>query len=143
MDFKNFEQKAFDYHNTGFHCAEAVLKTIVEDFFGESFPGIPNAASVFQQGIANTKEELCGAFAGAMIALGFLYGRTEQGADIQMSKDIASELRERFLDRFGSTQCKKVLDRLGPQENGMKCKKLSATTTGMLLTLLEEDGLIE
>ena len=143
MNRKNIEQRAFDYHDSGFHCAEAVLKSVVEDFFGETYPGIPKAASVFQKGIAGTTEELCGALAGGLIALGFLYGRSEPGEDIQMANDVASEFRKRFMDTFGSTQCAKVLERLGPQENAMKCKELSAKTTGMLLALLEEDGFIK
>ena len=141
MNIQNYEKKAFNYHNGGYHCAEAVLKTVVEDFFKESFPGIPRAASVFQAGIAGTKEDLCGALAGGLIALGFLYGRTEKDADIQMAKDVASEFRKRCINGFGSTRCGEILDTLGPQENSMKCKQLSGTTTGMLLKLLEEDGL--
>ena len=131
-------QRAFEYHVSGFHCAEAVLKAILEIYGSESYQDIPGLASAFGGGLGKTQQEMCGALAGAFIAIGGLLGRSQPGADWTEVSDIASELRRRFVEIHQTTQCAALLEKFGTQIKSSHCKKLSGEVAGMLASLLEE-----
>ena len=138
MSKEELEKKAFDYFNTGFCCSEALSKTII-DHFAEKPDNYPiNVASGFCGGIGRTHADLCGALAGAILAIGYLYGRTERGKDLSHACMITSEFRGRFIEAFGSTNCALILESLGEQEKYIKCKQLTGKATGMLFDILIE-----
>ena len=136
MSKEELEKKAFDYFNTGFCCAEALSKTII-DHFAEKPENYPvKVASGFCGGVGRTHADLCGALAGAVLAVGYLYGRTEQGKDLSQTCMITSEFRRQFLEMFGSTNCALILESFGEQEKYIKCKQLTGKATGMLYDIL-------
>jgi C_GCAxxG_C_C family probable redox protein len=136
MSKEELEKKAFDYFNTGFCCAEALSKTII-DHFAEKPENYPvKVASGFCGGVGRTHADVCGALAGAVIAVGYLYGRTEQGKDLSQACMITSEFRRQFLETFGSTNCAAILESLGEQEKYIKCKQLTGKAAGMLYDIL-------
>lgn len=133
---EDLEKMAFDYFNTGFCCAEALSKTII-DHFAEKPENYPvKVASGFCGGVGRTHADVCGALAGAVIAVGYLYGRTEQGKDLGHACMITSEFRRRFLEAFGSTNCALILESLGEQQKYIKCKQLTGKAAGMLYDIL-------
>ncbi len=138
MKRTDIEDRAFGYFQSGFHCAEAVSKTIADAFAGESSREIPMVASGFGGGIGGTKGETCGALTGGIVALGYLYGRMDPGEDKKTIYGLASAFRAKFIETFGSAWCREILDGFGEQENMMKCKKLSAGAAGILFDILTE-----
>jgi C_GCAxxG_C_C family probable redox protein len=139
MKKEEIEKSTFQYHQSGFHCAEAIVKSVVEAFAEKPIADLPKAAAVFNGGVAGSREELCGALAGALMAIGYLRGRTKPGEDLTAAKAMANSLRQQFIDQYGATQCRKVLEHLGPQENSIKCKELTAQVSGMLARLLMKE----
>lgn len=133
-------RRAFDLFDSGFNCAESVFRSIVETVDEAGAREMTKIASAYAGGVGGTRDELCGALAGGIMAVGYLMGRTEPGADIQRGKDIAAALRRCFLDKYGTTRCGEVLDSLGPQENSLKCKDLSGDIAGELYRILKENG---
>jgi C_GCAxxG_C_C family probable redox protein len=138
MTREDVERKAFDYFVSGYHCAEAISRAIVERYAEEPSSEVPKVASGFLGGIGATHQDVCGALTGGIIAIGYLFGRMEPGEDIQEARELASTFRSRFIEEFGSTNCSALLDRLGEQEKGLKCKRLTATAAGLLSELLRE-----
>lgn len=138
MDSEKIEKKAFDYFQSGFHCAESILKAILEQYAEEPDSEIPKMASGLVGGIGGTHEDICGALAGGIIAIGYLFGRTKPGADIRETREIATEFRRRFIAGFGSTNCGVLLEGIGKQENMIKCKRLTAGAAGLLSEILAE-----
>ncbi|RPI77683.1 MAG: C_GCAxxG_C_C family protein [Desulfobacteraceae bacterium] len=136
MKKQDIEKITFDYFSSGFNCAESVSKTIIEAFADRPVPDLPKMASAFGGGVGGTREELCGALAGGILAVGYLTGRMQPGADLSQTKKLASDLREQFMAQYGATQCRAVLEKLGPQKNSLKCKELAAKVAGMLAELL-------
>lgn len=133
-------QKAFGYHNGGFHCAEAVSKAIVEAYGDERSTEIPRVASAFGGGAIMTFDGTCGALTGGLIALGYLYGRMEPD-DVKAKKEVfqlTEELGRRFVAEWGVSDCNAVLKKFGQQENMNKCKRLSGSVAGILYDILEE-----
>ncbi len=131
-------KKAFEYHKSGFHCAEAVLKAIVEIYGNGSSRDIPKIATAFGGGIGRTKHEICGAITGGIMAIGFLSGRSEPGADWTEASEMAAKLKQQFVHEHGTTNCGALLATFGPQENMMRCKQLSGEVAGMLADILDE-----
>ncbi len=132
------EKMAFDHFDSGFHCAEAIAKTIIELHAENPNAMITKVASGFAGGIGGTHAEACGALTGGIIAIGYLYGRTESGQDIQHARELAAEFSARFVEEFGSANCGVLLEKLGQQHNGLKCKRLTAAAAGLLAELLVE-----
>lgn len=138
MDKRQVEQKAFDLFQEGFNCAEAISSAIVKGCVKGAPEYTPKAASAFGGGVGGTKCETCGALTGGVIALGWLFGRTEPDADKQKVYALATEFRTRFLDMFGSTQCHVILETLGEQENLLKCKRMTGVAAGILFDILQK-----
>jgi C_GCAxxG_C_C family probable redox protein len=136
MPRKKLEKKAFDYFDNGFCCSEALSKTIIDHYADKPDDYPVKVASAFCGGIGRSRADVCGALAGAVIAVGYLYGRTEQGKDLSNACTIISEFRSQFLETFGSTNCERLLEKLGEQEKSSKCKQLTAKATGMLSDIL-------
>ena len=143
MNHEDVSKKVFSYHDSGFNCAEAVFKAIVETVNEADAKAMTKIASTFLVGVGGTHEELCGALSGGILVIGYLMGRTEPGIDIQPAKDMTAALRQCFIDKYGTTQCQALLDKLGPQENSMKCKRLTWELAGDLYLLLKKNGYIE
>jgi C_GCAxxG_C_C family probable redox protein len=133
-------KKAFDYHRAGFHCAEAVSKAVVETYSQELSQDIHGVATAFGGGIGRTHQDICGALTGGVIALGWLFGRNEPGADWKDAYESAAELKRRFVIEHGTTNCGALLATFDPQENMMRCKRLSGEVASMLVQILEERG---
>lgn len=129
--------KAFKYHQSGFHCAEAVSKAIIEEYGDLGDDCVPKVATAFGGGVGRTHQEMCGALAGGMIGIGFLHGRSQPEADWTLASQLAARLRERFIDCFGTTHCGSLLKQFGHQENMMRCKQLTAEVADMLADILD------
>jgi C_GCAxxG_C_C family probable redox protein len=138
MEANGVEQRAFHYYQSGFHCAEVISKAILEFHAKERSTAVPSVASGFGGGIGKSKEDVCGALTGGIIALGYLYGRSNPDEDVQEVMDLSSEFRKRFIQEVGSTRCGDILRRFGEQENMMKCKEMTMRASKILSDLLKE-----
>lgn len=140
MKKEEAEQRAYDYHNGGFHCAEAVSKAITELYADEPGTDIPKVASAFGGGAVKSYNGTCGALTGGLLAIGFLFGRQQPGIEASKATcfKLAGKLQEQFVKEAGSIHCPAVLEKLGEQKNMEKCKKLSGATARMLAEILEE-----
>ena len=133
------EQEALEEFQAGYSCAEAVIRTTMRHHSPESLPVASRMASGFVAGVGKTKEDVCGALVGGVMALGMLYGRKDVSEDPQKMLDITTEYRARFLKHCGSSSCPKLLEGFGEQEDMLKCKKMAAEVTGILANLIEEN----
>lgn len=124
-------KQALAYCESGFCCSEAISRTIIEHFATDP-DGYPvRVASGFCRGMASSTEDVCGALAGGVISVGYLLGRMEPG------REVVKVFRQTFIEAFGSTNCRTILDALGAQEKSGKCKALTAQATVILADLLE------
>jgi C_GCAxxG_C_C family probable redox protein len=136
MNKEQVEQRTYDLFQSGLHCAESVLTAVIEAS-GSSGDGFaPKIATAFGGGVGRCREEMCGALAGGLMALGMLRGRSKAGESWDDIAATAAEFRSRFKWLCGSIRCRDVLDALGPQENMEKCKGLTASAAGILYDML-------
>jgi len=137
MNREQVEQRTYELFQGGLICSESVLAAVLEAS-GVSADGFtPRIATAFGGGVGRSREEMCGALAGGLMALGMIQGRAKAGENWDDVAAKASEFRERVRAITGHTRCRDVLDALGPQENMEKCKRLTASMAGILHELLE------
>jgi len=132
------EQTAFDYFQSGLNCAEAISKAIVETFSNRSHTDIPRVATGFGGGMGGSKAETCGTLNGGIIAVGCLLGRNQPEDDKKTAYDVGAEFRRKFIETFGSSTCRNILDGFGEQENLIECKKLTGRAAGILYAILSD-----
>jgi C_GCAxxG_C_C family probable redox protein len=139
MNREQVEQRAYEHFQGGLICAESVLLAVLEAA-GEPAEGFaPGIATCFGGGAGRSKEEMCGALAGGLMALGLLRGRG-QGRNWDEIAPTAAEYRRRVQALCGHTCCKDVLEALGPQENLEKCKRFTASAAGILHEMLGQEA---
>jgi len=117
--------------------ARAIIESRSEAFNPEWI----KAASAFQGGIGRCKQDACGALTGGVVALGVLMGRTDPSQDISGVVGLANQYRERFLEKFGSTNCAVLLKTIVDPNAEYTCKHLVKDAAGLLADVLEKDRL--
>ena len=105
-----------EYLDNGFHCAEAVAAAVLESRGADPSQALAHATP-FGGGMGRTFGETCGALTGGLIAIGHLHGRTRPGEGWDKPASLARELRERFLEAFGETQCLALRERFGERQS--------------------------
>lgn len=145
METKQIRKMVYENYQDGFHCAEAISRSVLEVFSDGGYAPLVKAASAFGGGIVGSTGELCGAFSGGVMALGYLLGRENPGDDLRDCGSLVNEFKKRFKQRFGSLNCGTILDAFSEQENPIGCVGLTAEASVILADLLknfqEEKGL--
>ena len=138
METKEIRKKVYGQYESGFHCAEVITKTVLDMFSRKPHPEATKAASVFGGGIGGSTEELCGAFTGGVIALGYLLGRDAPGDNMRDAGALVREFKSRFQTQFGALKCRDLLFSFDEQEKPLGCVKLTAETSVILADLLNQ-----
>jgi len=126
MDISMIERKVRERFEAGFNCAESVF-LVVTEAFGHHAPEQARLATAFGGGVGRCKEEMCGAVAGGVLAVGALHGRDRAGADWDTA--------------CGSTRCADLLHAFGEQQGMVACIRFTATVAGRVAAwLLEAEG---
>jgi len=102
-------QKAHDFLIAGWNCSQSVLLT-VQELLDLHDPAALKAATGFGGGIGNSGS-ICGALAGGVMALGFLYGRKElsEFAQKERTYSVCAQWYDRFLNLMGGCNCCDIL----------------------------------
>jgi C_GCAxxG_C_C family probable redox protein len=117
-------EKSKAYFNSGFGCAESVLKAIAESKGIESAL-IPRIASGFCGGVANTGG-MCGAAIGGIMAISILYGRDRAEDSKELNYQKVQQFIREFNLKFGSVNCTQLSGcDLGTAEGHAKFKELN------------------
>ena len=90
-----------------FNCAESVLAAVAEQMHLKS-DLIPKIATGFGAGMGR-RGSVCGAVAGAVMALGLKYGRLHPGQGREPTYRRVQALCHRFEQKFGSIYCRDLV----------------------------------
>lgn len=100
-------QHSLALFNSGFYCAESVLLAMAERQ-GIRSDLLPRIASGFCSGMSRTCGQ-CGAVSGAIMGIGLATGRHAPTDKVDEAYILTQELLARFMEQFGSTNCKELL----------------------------------
>ena len=106
----------------------------------ETIPFMDNLVC-FGGGIGGSRDGVCGALSGGVIAIGYLLGRVKPDENVDKAKAIAAEFKSRFEKEYGTSTCSALLDKFEPQENFQKCRHMVGKMAGLLARVLKTQGL--
>jgi C_GCAxxG_C_C family probable redox protein len=115
---RQFAEKAADYFNGEYNCAQSVLLAMQEYYGVPKNSLIPRIATAFGGGIGR-RGSLCGALTGATMAIGLKHGTDKT---VLAEKEKAYEIALKFYDQFakecGSPFCRELIgyDLTNPEE---------------------------
>jgi C_GCAxxG_C_C family probable redox protein len=136
MEEQKIKEIVYNYYKKGFHCAEAIMNTIQELYPMSNYSSC-KVASGFCGGIGKSHQDVCGALAGGVIALGAIYGRKKGGEDINKLVFLSAELRQEFLNEFKSTVCKVVIENIKDRKEYECCRDVTAKIALLLYDLIK------
>jgi len=100
--------RATEHMANGLVCAESVLLATCEEFGVDIDKNvIPKIAYAFAGGIGNTGA-VCGAVAGAVMAIGLIKDRGETMEEMMNVIGTAAEFRRRFESEMGTINCREL-----------------------------------
>lgn len=120
---RDIGQAALSHFNSGFNCAESVLKALCEALVPDC-KNVVKVATPFGGGIAGTGH-LCGAVTGAVIALGLCKGRTTSKEDRSICEKAARRFIGEFIEEFHTVSCRDIIGVDLQSEEGRKKHKES------------------
>lgn len=96
------------FRSGGFYCSEAIVASFRKNLTPEMPESLIAAASGFPVGVGRSKC-MCGAVSGAVICLGYLFGRTEPSSPAdpksQNCLKLANELQQSFRENHKGVLC--------------------------------------
>lgn len=136
MKDKEIRRKAYGHFQSGYLCAEAISRTVGELFSEELPADVLRCSSGFCGGVGGSSEELCGAFTGGVIVVSYFLGREDPGDTLRDCGVLIKEFRKRFLQKFGSLQCKTILKGFNERGKNFGCLTLTGEASVMLAGIL-------
>ena len=140
---KAVQQHAEDLFRGGFFCCEALMSAIRNDFQID----VPEDVIAMSSGMAvgvGKSGCLCGALNGGVMALGMIFGRTEQSGPQDPQQvallGLTHELHQWFMDNNGKhAACCRVLTKefdMGKGEHKEQCIGFTGIVAGKLAEML-------
>ena len=139
---KTRSDAALEKFLSGYNCAQAVLFAFCDDLSLDKDTALRLACG-FGAGMGR-KQEVCGAVAGGILAIGLRHGRGE-GQDRALTDATYGKVRElmsRFESRHGTCICRELLDGCdlntpGGQQFFKENDLLNKTCAGCVRTVVE------
>lgn len=99
--------RALSYWNAKWLCAESVSRALAEEL-GLDAGCLPRAATAFCSGLSRSGG-MCGALAGAALAIGLATGRDSPEDSLEIPYALTQDLLASFREHFGSDNCAELL----------------------------------
>lgn len=94
------------------NCAQCVLAALSDIFGLEDCEAVFKAATALSGGTAGMGDGNCGAYSGAALALGLMYGRERKDfaspKKAKHASELTRKLRSKFLEEYGGVRCHDV-----------------------------------
>lgn len=124
MDAEATGKRARLLFESGFYCAESVIKAVAEAR-GVDSDIVPGVATGFCSGQARTCGQ-CGAISGAVMSVGMILGRRSPDDSIEIVYEAVREVLSRFTEKYESTNCERLLGcDLGTEEGQEKFESMN------------------
>lgn len=128
VSLRKIQQDAENNFRNGYYCCEALMATIIEDFEIDVPKEVIAMASGMAVGLGRSGC-VCGALNGGVLALGMIFGRTEQNGPTNPKSihcmKLCNELHNWFKENNGKNAiCCRVLTRefdMGKGEHKAQC----------------------
>ncbi len=127
------KKKATEYFNNGYSCSESIVKAAIDN--GLCDKNLLSVSTVFSGG--SSSGCMCGAIAGALMVLGYNYGRDNSANNHCSARNFAKEFMEKFKKLHKVTCCKVLSNGLTGVEKKENCSKLVGDSAIILEELIK------
>ncbi len=142
IDLEQLQKDAVKIFTSGFTCSESVIYTIQKYLE----PDIPDSAIAMSSGFPwglGGAGCLCGAVAGSVMCIGFVYGRTTPGDPKNMRCfELSKEFHDKFKKEFGATCCRALIkdypDRTSPERKAHCIEMVKFSVVAVAEILIRE-----
>lgn len=134
-DKTKVKDRAAFYFDNGYHCAEAVVASVLEQRKEDPTQALAHATA-FGGGFGRSFKEPCGALSGALIVIGHTFPRKGRGEPWDMAAELGAEICRCFINHFGITHCGTLREKFG-EEQFLKCRELTGRIAAELSELLK------
>ncbi len=134
------ERAEESYSNGDFYCSEAVIKSVLDAIEVEYPEKAIAMASGFPVGIGGA-ECVCGALSGGIMALGYLYGRTEGGSpQVEKAMSVSNKLHNLFVKRNRITCCRALTRGMvkGSTEHMKQCVRFTGEVAEDVMRIIAQ-----
>jgi len=104
-------QLGFEYEKEKHYCSQCVLAAL-QEVFQIRDDKVFQAAYGLSGGVGSSTSGSCGALSGAVMAIGYLYGRSrkefEENVSNKKTAVLAKKVYDRFVTEYGGCLCKEV-----------------------------------
>jgi C_GCAxxG_C_C family probable redox protein len=148
MDADITGKRARQLFESGYYCAESILKAVAEAHGIESNI-VPAIATGFCSGQARTCGQ-CGALSGAIMSVGMVIGRRSPEDTVDKTYEAVREVIAAFQGRYNSTGCEGLLgcdlgtqegrDRFDSQNLREQCLNYTEEAAGIVIRVLMADS---
>mgnify|MGYP001555549309 CR=1 FL=1 len=146
-------KRAEEIFETGFYCAESVVKAIALQN-GVDAGHLIAIATGFCSGMARSSQ-VCGAVTGAIMGLGLIFGRKSSQDSTDLCYEATQDFIEGFRKQHGSINCRELIGLdLGDEKELAKfisenpgfetCKAFSANAASLAQEIIDQNkGILE
>jgi C_GCAxxG_C_C family probable redox protein len=117
-----------------------VLLAVGERFTPWFSRDLVRSASGFAGGIGRSRDDVCGALAGGVMAIGLLCGRGSPETDDTACLELVKQWRDGFVSHFGTHTCRPIFDMARLPGAAGSCAPIAGQAAALLATLLLEAG---
>ncbi len=104
-------QLGFQYEKEKHYCSQCTLAAL-QEVFQIRDNKVFQASCGLHGGVGNTTNGSCGALSGAVMTIGYLYGRGRKEFEENISNEkaatLAKKVYDRFVEEYGSCLCKEI-----------------------------------
>jgi len=129
---------AGEYFGNGYHCAEAVVRAVLESR-GEEADAVIPYSTAFGGGFGKTFNHACGVVSGCLLVIGHRVGRRRQGDSWEEAARLGRATVERFEKLHGTCNCGELRRRFGEEEQMDFCRELVRQGAAGLAALLDNE----
>jgi C_GCAxxG_C_C family probable redox protein len=141
MEKSEIYHEAMRTQAKGFNCSETVLLMCGRYYLPDIGMSYVSFATGFGGGVGRSRQEVCGALSGSVIALSLLAGRQDADTPVDPIHEKVSGFRELFKERFGHTICETLREGYEGDAAKEMCHNMTAATVELLFEYFQKLGI--
>jgi len=135
------KEEALKVQKEGYNCAETVMIMTGRYYLPEINFSYSNLVTGFGGGVGRSRQELCGALTGCVVALNMLIGRDSASVEVDPIHEKIAAFRDDFIASFNHTICEDLREGYEGEEAKKMCHNMTADTVVMFFEYLESIGI--
>jgi len=133
-------KEALEVEAEGYNCAETIMIMTGRYYLPDIGMNYSRLVTGLGAGIGRSRKEACGALTGCITALSILIGRDTADVSVDPIHERMAEVRDLFIDKFGTTICEELREGYEGEEAKAMCHNMTADMVLIFFEYLDSIG---